>query len=130
MAATPTPWLPVHMTILLAVDASGRGGLARYGSSPPGNAHQVPAEELRDRPPDLVLLQRLEEIELCAEHLNRRPGRDLPAIFLEHNTPKTNVPATRHPLAEEPGVLLVHVTYFNDLFWIAALPIPACSNMG
>lgn len=67
--------------------------------------------------PDLVLLQRLEEIELCAEHLQQRPGQDLPAIFLEHNTPKTDVPATRHPLADEPGVLIMHVTHFNDLFW-------------
>ena len=23
----------------------------------------------------------------------------------------------RHPLADQPGVLLVQVTYFNDLFW-------------
>jgi hypothetical protein len=44
-------------------------------------------------------------IELCAEHLQRRPGRDMPAIFLEHNTPKTDVPTTRHPLVDEPGVL-------------------------
>jgi hypothetical protein len=101
----------------LFMNVSGRSGLARYGSSPPSNAYQVTAEELRDRPPDLVLLQRLEEIELCAQLLQRRPGQDLPAIFLEHNTPKSDVPATRHPLADEPGVLLVHVTHFNDLFW-------------
>lgn len=101
----------------LFLDVSGRSGLARYGSSPPSNAYQVTAEELHDRPPDLALLQRVEEIELCAQHLHRRPGRDLPAIFLEHNTPKADVPITRHPLADEPGVLLVHVTHFNDLFW-------------
>jgi hypothetical protein len=77
----------------------------------------VTAEELRDLPPDLVLLQRSEEIRLCANHVQRRPGRDMPAILLEHNTPKTDVPATRHPLADEPAVLLVHVTHFNDLFW-------------
>jgi hypothetical protein len=106
-----------HDYLFLPPDASGRGGLARYGSSPPSNAYQVTAEELRDRPPDVVLLQRLEEIELCAEHLQLRPGRDVPAIFLEHNTPKTDVPTTRHPLADEPGVLLVHVTHFNELFW-------------
>jgi hypothetical protein len=106
-----------HDYLFLPPDASGRGGLARYGSSPPSNAYEVTAEELRDQPPDLVLLQRLEEIEFCAEHLQRRPGQDLPAIFLEHNTPKTDVPATRHPLADEPGVLVVHVTHFNDLFW-------------
>ena len=106
-----------HDYLFLPPDASRRGGLARYGSSPPSNAYEVAAEELRDRPPDLVLLQRLEEIELCSEHLGRRPGRELPAIFLEHNTPKKDVPTTRHPLADEPGVLIVHVTHFNDLFW-------------
>jgi len=41
----------------------------------------------------------------------------LPAIFLEHNTPKTDVPATRHPLADEPRIPVVHVTHFNELFW-------------
>jgi hypothetical protein len=63
---------------------------------------QVTAAELRDRPPNVVLLQRLEEIELCAELLGLRLGRDLPAIYLEHNTPKTDVPSTRHPLADAP----------------------------
>jgi hypothetical protein len=103
--------------LFLPPEPSGRGGLARYGGSPPGNAYEVTAEELRDHPPDVVLLQRLEEIELCAQHLHRRPGQHLPAIFLEHNTPKTDVPSTRHPVADEPGVLIVHVTYFNQLFW-------------
>ncbi|HEX6758206.1 MAG TPA: glycosyltransferase [Propionibacteriaceae bacterium] len=106
-----------HDYLFLPPDASGRGGLARYGGSPPSSAYEVTAEELRDQPPDLVLLQRLEEIELCVEHLQRRPGRDMPAIFLEHNTPKTDVPSMRHPFADQPGVLLVQVTYFNDLFW-------------
>jgi hypothetical protein len=105
-----------HDYLFLPVEPSGLGGLARYGGSPPSNAYEVTAEELRDQPPDVVLLQRLEEIELCAQHLRRRPGH-LPAIFLEHNTPKTDVPSTRHPLGDEPGVLIVHVTYFNQLFW-------------
>jgi Glycosyl transferases group 1 len=106
-----------HQYLFLPPDLSGRGGLARYGGSPPANAYEVTDEELRDRPPDLVLLQRLEEIELCTEHLGRRPGHELPAIFLEHNTPKADVPWTRHPLADEPSILLVHVTHFNSLFW-------------
>ncbi|HJY43400.1 MAG TPA: glycosyltransferase [Propionibacteriaceae bacterium] len=106
-----------HEYLFLPPDSSGRGGLARYGDSPPSNAHQVTAAELRDRPPDVVLLQRLEEIDVCSKQLRLRPGRELPAIFLEHNTPKTEVPSTRHPLADEPGMLLVHVTHFNQLFW-------------
>jgi Glycosyl transferases group 1 len=106
-----------HDYLFLRRDKSGRGGLARYSNSAPNNAYEVTADELHDQPPHLVLLQRLEEIELCAEHLGRRPGRDLPAIFLEHNTPKTDVPLTRHPLADAPSVLVVHVTHFNQLFW-------------
>jgi Glycosyl transferases group 1 len=106
-----------HEYLFLPREASGRRGLARYGSSPPANAYEVTAEELRDRPPDLVLLQRLEEIDLCTTHLGLRPGRELPAIFLEHNTPKSDVPWTRHPVADEPAVLIVHVTHFNQLFW-------------
>ena len=106
-----------HDYLFLRRDRSGSGGLARYGNSAPSNAYEVTAEELHDQPPDLVLLQRLEEIELCAEHLGRRPGRDLPAIFLEHNTPKTDVPLTRHPLADDASLLVVHVTHFNQLFW-------------
>jgi glycosyltransferase involved in cell wall biosynthesis len=106
-----------HEYLFLPPDPSGRGGLARYGGSPPSNAHQVTAEELRDRPPDVVLLQRLEEIDVCSQLLRLRPGRELAAIFLEHNTPKSDVPSTRHPLADELGMLLVHVTHFNELFW-------------
>ena len=106
-----------HEYLFLLREQSGRGGLARYGDTPPSNAYEVSAEELRDMPPDLVLLQRLEEIELGAEQLGLRPGSDLPAIFREHNTPKTDVPSTRHPLADERGVPLVHVTHFNELFW-------------
>jgi len=106
-----------HDYLFLPPEPSGRGGLARYGGSPPSNAYEVTAEELRDQPPDVVLLQRMEEIQLCTEHLKRRPGHDLPTIFLEHNTPKTDVPSTRHPLADEPSLLVVYVTYFNQLFW-------------
>jgi Glycosyl transferases group 1 len=106
-----------HDYVFLSRDGSGRGGLARYGGSPPGNAYEVTSEELRDQPPDVVLLQRLEELDLCVEHLGRRPGHDLPAIFLEHNTPKADVPLTRHPLADHSSLLLVHVTHFNSVFW-------------
>ena len=106
-----------HEYLFLQSDESGRGGLARYGGSAPSNAHEVTAEELNDHPPDLVLLQRPEEIELCAEHLGRRPGDDVPAIFLEHNTPKADVPLSRHPLADQASLIVVHVTHFNELFW-------------
>ena len=37
-----------HDYLFLPRDESGRGGLARYGGSPPSNAYEVTAEELRD----------------------------------------------------------------------------------
>jgi hypothetical protein len=106
-----------HDYLFLPPDAAGRGGLARLRDSPPASAREVSAAELRDDPPDLVLLQRLEEFDLCRELLGRWPGVDLPAIFLEHNTPKTDVPNTRHALADAPGLLIIQVTHFNHLFW-------------
>ena len=63
-----------HEYLFLPPDSSGRGGLARYGDSPPSNACQVTAAELRDRPPDVVLLQRMEEIDVCSKLLRLRPA--------------------------------------------------------
>ncbi len=60
------------------------------------------------------MLQRPEERELAADWLGGAPGRDLPAIFVEHNTPKGDVPNTRHPMADRDDLPLVHVTHFND----------------
>jgi glycosyltransferase involved in cell wall biosynthesis len=42
---------------------------------------------------------------------------DLPAVFVEHNTPKGAVPETRHHLAHRDDIPVVHVTHFNALFW-------------
>src|SRR6185503_19394898 len=65
-----------------------------------------------------VVLQRPEEIELVQRWLGRRPGRDIPAVFLEPNAPRGGPPASsRHPMADRDDLLLVHVTHFNDLMW-------------
>jgi glycosyltransferase involved in cell wall biosynthesis len=65
---------------------------------------------------DVVILQRPEEAALVEQWTGRRPGRDLPAVYVEHNTPRGDVPDTRHPMAAA-GLPIVHVTGFNDLFW-------------
>jgi hypothetical protein len=83
----------------------------------PDTVEEVPPDRLADEDVDLVILQRPEEFDLAAEWLGRRPGRDLPAIYVEHNTPKGDVPATRHPMADRDDLLIAHVTHFNDLFW-------------
>lgn len=74
-------------------------------------------EQLTHEPIDVVVLQRVEEIELASQWLGRRPGRDLPAVFLEHNAPEPHPVHSRHPLADQSDIALVHVTHFNRLFW-------------
>jgi hypothetical protein len=66
---------------------------------------------------DAVVLQRPEEIPETARALGRRPGIDLPALYVEHNTPKGDFPFTRHPLADRSDIPVVHVTHFNRLAW-------------
>ncbi|WP_449066103.1 glycosyltransferase [Planomonospora algeriensis] len=98
----------------------GRGpdGRGRARTFPwPEAVREVPADLLRGEEVDLVVLQRPHEIELAERWLGRRPGRDVPAVYVEHNTPKGEVPVTRHPLAGRDDVPLVHVTHFNALFW-------------
>jgi hypothetical protein len=65
------------------------------------------------------VLQRPEEAELAARWLGRTPGRDVPAVYLEHNAPRGPAATTRHPFADRDDVLLVHVTRFNALMWDA-----------
>lgn len=94
-------------------------GRARTWEWPP-NAVEVTPEELRDAAFDVVVLQRPHELdELCEQWTGRRPGRDVPAIYLEHNAPQGRIEAMRHPTADRGDVLLVHVTHFNALFWDA-----------
>jgi len=85
-------------------------------ASPP-SVREVPPEQLRDEPVDVVILQRLEEIDRAAELLGRRPGREVAAVFVEHNTPKRSPFGERHPLADQDEIPVVHVTHFNRLIW-------------
>ncbi|MDA8369763.1 MAG: glycosyltransferase [Nocardiopsaceae bacterium] len=83
----------------------------------PATAVEADPRRLRDEPVDVVIAQRPNELDLAERWLGRRPGRDIPAVYVEHNTPRGDVPATRHPLADRPDITIVHVTHFNDVFW-------------
>ena len=88
----------------------------------PASAREVTPAQLRDEGVDVVVLQRARDLELVREWLGRDPGRDLPAVFLEHNAPGLEpgdgpVPHTRHPLADRADIPIAHVTSFNELFY-------------
>lgn len=106
-----------HEYLLPVLPEGGPWGLGRAGRLWPDSVHQVPLAELDAGSVDAVVLQRPEEIEAVQLALGRRPGVDLPAVYLEHNTPKGNFPFTRHPLADQDSIPVVHVTHFNKLAW-------------
>lgn len=96
-------------------DADGLGRARTWDW--PENAVEVPYDELQDVDFDVVVLQRPHEIDLAERWTGRRPGRDVPALYVEHNTPGGEVPFTQHPLADQDEIPVVHVTHFNRLFW-------------
>ena len=76
----------------------------------------VPAKEVRGLDMDLIIYQTPKNFFEDAWATLTPEQRALPAIYLEHNTPQGRINEMVHPV-NDPGVLLVHVTHFNDLFW-------------
>jgi hypothetical protein len=83
----------------------------------PASVREVAPEDLRREPLDVVILQRPHELALAERWLGRCPGRDVPAVWVEHNAPQGRINEMRHPLADRADITLVHVTHFNALFW-------------
>jgi hypothetical protein len=98
-----------------ARDADGRGRAETW--TWPDSATEVAPADLRDAAPDIVVLQRPRDLELLRSWTGWEAGRDIPAVYVEHNTPAGDVPFTRHPLAGQIRVPVVHVTHFNRLMW-------------
>jgi glycosyltransferase involved in cell wall biosynthesis len=65
---------------------------------------------------DVVLLQRERELDL-AGRTGLKPGVDVPAVYVEHNAPTGSAAGTRHFLADQQAIPVVHVTPFNALMW-------------
>ena len=101
-----------HRYLLPTLPEGGPWGGGRCGRDWPA-AEEIAPERLADTDVDVVVLQRTEELELAERWLGRTPGRDVPAVFVEHNTPK----GTPHPLSERDDVLIAHVTHFNEWMW-------------
>jgi hypothetical protein len=84
----------------------------------PASVVEVTPDQARRAEIDVVVAQRPEELgHLIESWTGRRPGRDLPCVYVEHTAPEGPVAAMRHPAAGRCDVLVVHVTHFNHLFW-------------
>lgn len=85
----------------------------------PASVVEVNPRECADADVDVVVLQRPEELHGLAESWlgGRRPGIEVPAVYVEHNAPQDRINEMRHPAADRPELTVVHVTHFNRLFW-------------
>lgn len=106
-----------HEYLIPVTEDHDQWGRGRMGRPWPQSAREVPVGDLRDAPIDVVVLQRPEEIGLAERWTGRAPGRDIPAVYVEHNTPHEHAARTRHVLAERSDIPLAHVTHFNRLMW-------------
>ncbi|MBV8032922.1 MAG: glycosyltransferase family 4 protein, partial [Betaproteobacteria bacterium] len=93
----------------------GYGG--RCGHLPWGpNVHDLPVEEAKHRQFDCIVFQDDHQYERDQHELLSTEQRRLPKIYIEHDPPRANPVDERHPV-DDPDVLLVHVTPFNQLMW-------------
>lgn len=112
LAHTPHEfWLPVR-----------RDGMAGYAgrteSFPwPDNVHEIPADEVAGSAFDVVLLQSRQNWLEDRHRILSDEQQRLPRVYLEHDPPREHPTDTRHPAADDPGTLIVHVTEFNALMW-------------
>src|SRR5262249_25618869 len=75
--------------------------------------------EVRSLDFDCVLFQSRQNYLADQYEILSEAQRRLPRVYLEHDPPREHPTDTRHP-CDDPDVLLVHVTHFNDLMWDSA----------
>ncbi|MGE5655533.1 MAG: glycosyltransferase [Actinomycetota bacterium] len=82
----------------------------------PDRVFEVAAEEVKNQEFDCVLFQSAKNYLEDQYEILSAAQRQLPRIYLEHDPPRQHPTDSRH-VVDDPNVLLVHVTDFNDLMW-------------
>ncbi|RXF69806.1 glycosyltransferase family 4 protein [Arcticibacter tournemirensis] len=90
----------------------GRGETFPFGP----NVHVVPADKVRELDFDCILFQSARNYLTDQFEILSAEQRELPKIYLEHDPPRQTPTDTKH-IVDDPEVLLVHVTHFNQLMW-------------
>lgn len=108
-----------HTYLVPTLPGRGPDGLGRDGPwCWPASVREISPAKARETDFDVMILQRPSELEHLAEAwTGRRPGRDVPAVYVEHRPPEVPLSAAWHPAVAEPNIPIVHVTHFNRLFW-------------
>ncbi len=82
----------------------------------PDNVQDIPAGDIKQQEFDCILFQSQQNYQVDQYEILSESQRQLPRIYLEHDPPRQHPTDTRHPV-DDPKVLLVHVTAFNNLMW-------------
>jgi hypothetical protein len=84
----------------------------------PPNVLAVSGRDLESVGADVILYQ---SVEHWRDRSRLLPARLLsaPSVYVEHDPPREHPTDTRHPAADVPDLLLVHVTHYNALMWDA-----------
>lgn len=84
------------------------------------NLHQIPAHKIKDLDLDLILFQsNYPSLKIYLEdqyQVLSEKQLSLPKIYLEHEPPRQHPTDTKH-IVDDPKMLLVHVSNFNQLMW-------------
>lgn len=92
-----------------------------YGGRTPNfswgsNVHDVPIDQVKDLELDAIVFQSVKNYQTDQYEILSERQRALPKIYIEHDPPQEHPTNTKHHL-DDPDVLLVHVTDFNELMW-------------
>lgn len=88
----------------------GRGLTFPFGL----NVIEVEAEEVKNLNFDIILFQTDKNYLVDQYEILSPSQQKLPRIFLKHDPPHDNYASL---VVKDPDILVVHVTYFNRLFW-------------
>uniref|UniRef100_A0A942T0V4 Glycosyltransferase family 4 protein n=1 Tax=Neobacillus citreus TaxID=2833578 RepID=A0A942T0V4_9BACI len=103
-----------HQYLVPTNTARDADGLGRGGRDWPDSVVEIAPEDVAQADVDVVVLQRTEEIDQVRTLLG---DRRVPTVFVEHNTPRVDVPNALHPLRDHDEVVIAHVTHWNALMW-------------
>jgi len=90
----------------------GRGATFNFGQ----NVIEVDAADVSRLDVNCILFQTSKNYLVDQYDVLSESQRKLPRIYLEHDPPTDQPTDSRH-VVEDPNVLTVHVTYFNQLMW-------------
>ena len=90
----------------------GRAGTLPWGD----NLIDIPAEEVKDMQFDAILFQSHKNYLEDQHEILSDAQHNIPRVYLEHDPPRQNATDTKHPV-DDPNMLIVHVTHYNDLMW-------------